>query len=108
MGGCGKAGGRRCEVLARSRARVAPSEVAGIQATIKVAAKIYPEERDYFKSIIEPLLEESRSFVEFAARSVGGPRTSFSAGHTAAAARAAKRRVKQARSFPRPTSAPFR
>jgi glycosyltransferase involved in cell wall biosynthesis len=38
---------------------------------VKVAAKIYPEERDYFKSIIEPLLEESRSFVEFVGE-VGG------------------------------------
>jgi glycosyltransferase involved in cell wall biosynthesis len=38
---------------------------------LKVAAKIYPEERDYFKSTIEPLLEESRSFVEFVGE-VGG------------------------------------
>ena len=28
---------------------------------LKVAAKIYPEERDYFKQTIEPLLRESRS-----------------------------------------------
>jgi glycosyltransferase involved in cell wall biosynthesis len=32
---------------------------------LKVAAKIYPEERGYFSEIIEPLLRESRSFVEF-------------------------------------------
>jgi glycosyltransferase involved in cell wall biosynthesis len=32
---------------------------------LKVAAKIYPEERDYFKQTIEPLVHESRSFVEF-------------------------------------------
>ena len=38
---------------------------------LKVAAKIYPEERDYFKRTIEPLLEESRSFVEFVGE-VGG------------------------------------
>ena len=38
---------------------------------LKVAAKIYPEERDYFQQIIEPLLHESRSFVEFVGE-VGG------------------------------------
>jgi glycosyltransferase involved in cell wall biosynthesis len=38
---------------------------------LKVAAKIYPEERDYFKQTIEPLLDESRSFVEFLGE-VGG------------------------------------
>jgi glycosyltransferase involved in cell wall biosynthesis len=38
---------------------------------LKVAAKIYPEERDYYKQTIEPLLNESRSFVEFIGE-VGG------------------------------------
>lgn len=38
---------------------------------LKVAAKIYPEERDYFKQTVEPLLHESRSFVEFVGE-VGG------------------------------------
>jgi glycosyltransferase involved in cell wall biosynthesis len=38
---------------------------------LKVAAKIYPEERDYFKQTIEPLLHESRSFVDFVGE-VGG------------------------------------
>jgi glycosyltransferase involved in cell wall biosynthesis len=38
---------------------------------LKVAAKIYPEEQDYFKQNIEPLLHESRSFVEFVGE-VGG------------------------------------
>jgi glycosyltransferase involved in cell wall biosynthesis len=38
---------------------------------LKVAAKIYPEERDYYKQSIEPLLHESRSFVEFVGE-VGG------------------------------------
>jgi glycosyltransferase involved in cell wall biosynthesis len=38
---------------------------------LKVAAKIYPEERDYYKQTIEPLLHESRSFVEFIGE-VGG------------------------------------
>jgi len=38
---------------------------------LKVAAKIYPEERDYFKQTIEPLLHESRSWVEFLGE-VGG------------------------------------
>jgi glycosyltransferase involved in cell wall biosynthesis len=38
---------------------------------LKIAAKVYPEERDYFHTTIEPLLEESRSFVEFVGE-VGG------------------------------------
>jgi glycosyltransferase involved in cell wall biosynthesis len=38
---------------------------------LKVAAKIYPEEVEYFKQEIEPLLRESRSFVEFVGE-VGG------------------------------------
>jgi glycosyltransferase involved in cell wall biosynthesis len=38
---------------------------------LKVAAKIYPEERDYFKQTVEPLLHESRSWVEFIGE-VGG------------------------------------
>jgi len=38
---------------------------------LKVAAKIYPEERDYFKQTIEPLLHKSRSWVEFIGE-VGG------------------------------------
>ncbi len=38
---------------------------------LKVAAKIYPEEQGYFDQVIEPLLRESRSFVEFVGE-VGG------------------------------------
>jgi glycosyltransferase involved in cell wall biosynthesis len=38
---------------------------------LKVAAKIYPTERDYFQREIEPLLQESRPFVEFLGE-VGG------------------------------------
>lgn len=38
---------------------------------LKVAAKIYPEERDYYQQTIEPLLHESRSFAEFIGE-VGG------------------------------------
>jgi glycosyltransferase involved in cell wall biosynthesis len=38
---------------------------------LKVAAKVYPEERDYFTQTIQPLLYESRSFVEFVGE-VGG------------------------------------
>lgn len=38
---------------------------------LKVAAKIYPEERDYYTQTIEPLLRESQSFVEFIGE-VGG------------------------------------
>src|SRR5262249_1562605 len=38
---------------------------------LKVAAKIYPGERDYFQREIEPLLQEARPFVEFLGE-VGG------------------------------------
>jgi glycosyltransferase involved in cell wall biosynthesis len=38
---------------------------------LKVAAKVYPEEERYFKRSIEPLLHESRSFVEFVGE-IGG------------------------------------
>jgi glycosyltransferase involved in cell wall biosynthesis len=38
---------------------------------LRVAAKIYPEERDYFQQTIKPLLHESRSWVEFIGE-VGG------------------------------------
>jgi glycosyltransferase involved in cell wall biosynthesis len=38
---------------------------------LKVAAKIYPEEREYFTQVMEPLLKQSRSFVEFVGE-VGG------------------------------------
>jgi glycosyltransferase involved in cell wall biosynthesis len=38
---------------------------------LKVAAKIYDEERDYYQSSIEPLLRESSDFVEFIGE-VGG------------------------------------
>jgi glycosyltransferase involved in cell wall biosynthesis len=40
---------------------------------LKVAAKIYAEDQAYFRSTIEPLLNESRSFVEFIGE-VGGAR----------------------------------
>lgn len=38
---------------------------------LKIAAKLYPEEDAYYKQTIEPLLLESRSFVEFVGQ-VGG------------------------------------
>jgi glycosyltransferase involved in cell wall biosynthesis len=38
---------------------------------LKIAAKIYPEERGYFAEVIEPLLRDSRSFVDFVGE-VGG------------------------------------
>jgi glycosyltransferase involved in cell wall biosynthesis len=38
---------------------------------LKIAAKIYPEERAYFEETIEPLLRESRRWVEFIGE-VGG------------------------------------
>lgn len=42
------------------------------EVPLRVAAKIYPEEQGYFKQSIEPLLEGSRSFVEFIGE-IGGP-----------------------------------
>jgi glycosyltransferase involved in cell wall biosynthesis len=48
---------------------VAIARQAGMK--LKVAAKIYPEERDYFRQTIEPLLLESRPWVEFIGE-VGG------------------------------------
>jgi glycosyltransferase involved in cell wall biosynthesis len=47
---------------------------------LKVAAKIYPEERDYYKQTIEPLLHESSSFVEFIGE-VGGHEKDEFLGH---------------------------
>ena len=48
---------------------IAIARQAGVP--LKVAAKIYPEERDYHKQVIEPLFRESRGFVEFLGE-VGG------------------------------------
>jgi glycosyltransferase involved in cell wall biosynthesis len=48
---------------------IAIARAAGMP--LKVAAKIYPEERPYFEQTIAPLLRESRSFVEFLGE-VGG------------------------------------
>ena len=45
------------------------ARLAGMK--LKIAAKIYPEERAYFHETIEPLLQESQSFVEFIGE-VGG------------------------------------
>jgi glycosyltransferase involved in cell wall biosynthesis len=39
---------------------------------LKIAAKIYPEERAYYRETLEPLLHESRRWVEFVGE-VGGP-----------------------------------
>jgi glycosyltransferase involved in cell wall biosynthesis len=48
---------------------IAIAKAAGMR--LRVAAKIYPEERAYYQQTIEPLLDESRSFVEFIGE-VGG------------------------------------
>jgi glycosyltransferase involved in cell wall biosynthesis len=50
---------------------------------LKVAAKIYPEERDYYAQIIEPLLSESRSFVEFVGEVGGRHKDEFLGGASA-------------------------
>jgi glycosyltransferase involved in cell wall biosynthesis len=50
---------------------------------LKIAAKIYDEDRAYFQSTIAPLLNESRSFVEFVGE-VGGDRKNEFLGGAAA------------------------
>jgi glycosyltransferase involved in cell wall biosynthesis len=48
---------------------IAIARQAGMR--LKIAAKIYPEEKDYFRATIEPLLQESQDWVEFIGE-VGG------------------------------------
>jgi len=50
---------------------------------LKVAAKIYPEERGYFAEVIEPLLEQSHSFVEFVGEVGGREKDEFLGGAAA-------------------------
>ena len=50
---------------------------------LKIAAKIYPEERTYFEETIEPLLRESRPWVEFIGE-VGGREKDELLGHALA------------------------
>jgi glycosyltransferase involved in cell wall biosynthesis len=50
---------------------------------LKVAAKIYDEDRAYYQSAIEPLLRESQSFVEFVGE-VGGKDKDDLIGHASA------------------------
>jgi glycosyltransferase involved in cell wall biosynthesis len=44
---------------------------------LKIAAKIYPEERAYFQQTIEPLLRESQSWVEFLGEVGAGAKDEF-------------------------------
>ncbi len=44
---------------------------------LKIAARIYPEERAYFEHTIAPLLHESRKFVEFIGEVGGGAKDDF-------------------------------
>jgi glycosyltransferase involved in cell wall biosynthesis len=44
---------------------------------LKIAAKIYPEEREYYRMIVEPLLQQSRSFVEFIGEVGGSAKDEF-------------------------------
>jgi glycosyltransferase involved in cell wall biosynthesis len=44
---------------------------------LKVAAKIYPEERDYYNQRIQPLLDKSRSFVELVGEIGGAAKDEF-------------------------------
>jgi glycosyltransferase involved in cell wall biosynthesis len=50
---------------------------------LKVAAKIYDEDRPYFQSTIAPLINESRSFVEFIGEIGGEPKNEFLRGASA-------------------------
>jgi glycosyltransferase involved in cell wall biosynthesis len=50
---------------------------------LKIAAKVYPEERDYFHTTLAPLLEESRPGVEFIGE-VGGQEKDAFLGHARA------------------------
>jgi glycosyltransferase involved in cell wall biosynthesis len=54
---------------------IAIAQQAGMK--LKVAAKIYPEEHDYFERTIEPLLRESRSWVEFVGEVGGADKDEF-------------------------------
>jgi glycosyltransferase involved in cell wall biosynthesis len=54
---------------------IAIARKAGMK--LKVAARIYPEERGYFKQTIEPLLEEARPFVEFIGEIGGADKDEF-------------------------------
>jgi glycosyltransferase involved in cell wall biosynthesis len=54
---------------------VAIARQAGVP--LKVAAKIYPEERGYYAEAIAPLLRESRSFVEFVGEIGGSAKDEF-------------------------------
>jgi len=54
---------------------IAIAERAGMK--LKVAAKVYAEEEAYFKAEIEPLLETSRSFVEFVGEIGGREKDAF-------------------------------
>jgi glycosyltransferase involved in cell wall biosynthesis len=53
-------------------------EIAGRAGKrLKVAAKVYPEDRDYFARTIAPLLDQSRSFVEFLGEVGGSDKDEF-------------------------------
>jgi glycosyltransferase involved in cell wall biosynthesis len=50
---------------------------------LKIAAKIYPEEREYFRERIVPLLQASASFVEYAGEITDRDKNEFLGGATA-------------------------
>jgi glycosyltransferase involved in cell wall biosynthesis len=50
---------------------------------LKVAAKIYDEDRNYFESVIQPLLQDSASFVEFVGEVGGTAKDEFLGGAAA-------------------------
>jgi glycosyltransferase involved in cell wall biosynthesis len=50
---------------------------------LKVAAKIYPEEREYFAQVVEPLLKQSHAFVEFVGEVGGREKDEFLGGASA-------------------------
>jgi glycosyltransferase involved in cell wall biosynthesis len=53
------------------------------QMPLKIAAKIYPEEQEYFHSVVAPLLDASSSFVEFIGEVGGKAKDDFLGGAAA-------------------------
>ncbi len=50
---------------------------------LKIAAKVYPEERAYYNAVLAPLIQESRSFVDFVGEVGGAEKEDFLAGAAA-------------------------
>src|SRR6266850_1174694 len=77
ISGCSSRSTPRCRLSPEKRLdrAIAIARRAGLR--LKVAAKIYPEERDYFTRVIQPLLDDSRSWVEFIGEIGGAEKDQF-------------------------------